>query len=229
MNSKILKAVKNGNKATMEELFGLVNVAEITKLMIRKPEENTLMAMQINKYEEMSENYIFSQSCVGYDDCFYTLKKDDIVSVATQYYEDIDTFYITSKLKTGMEMLLLFVNAAKVEKQLSDFREIDLYELKEFLEETVCRKNEYYCISARITDIFGFDVKMYPRSVYINNLEEEWKLHISSDSDSVDIPVVDDSVNEFYIKEMNGSRKIIVKPFNQPFMEISMLFFRKHD
>ena len=76
--------------------------------------------------------------------------------------------------------------------QLSDFREMDVYELHDFLEETVNRKNEYSCISARITDIFGFDAKVYPKSVYINDLDDDWRLHISCDISSYDVPVVDD-------------------------------------
>lgn len=41
--------------------------------------------------------------------------------------------------------------------------------------------------------------------------------------------IVDDPpVNEFYIKEeKEESKQIIVKPYGQPFMEISLLFFKK--
>jgi hypothetical protein len=54
------------------------------------------------------------------------------------------------------------------------------------------------------------------------------RLHISCDTSSYDVPVVDDSVNEFYVKDTDDStRKIIVKPYGQPFMEISLLFFKK--
>ena len=39
----------------------------------------------------------------------------------------------------------------------------------------------------------------------------------------------DDSINEIYVKDNAESRSIIVKPYNQPFMEIDMLFFKKHN
>ena len=49
-----------------------------------------------------------------------------------------------------------------------------------------------------------------------------------TNTSSFDVPVVDDSVNEFYVKDTDDStRKIIVKPYGQPFMEISLLFLKK--
>ena len=41
----------------------------------------------------------------------------------------------------------------------------------------------------------------------------------------------DDSINEIYVKdnEQSESKSIVIKPFNQPFMEIDMLFLKRHD
>ena len=57
----------------------------------------------------------------------------------------------------------------------------------------------------------------------------DWKLHISDDFSVLEVPITDDLVNEFYVKdnEETGVKAIVVKPFGQPFMEISMLFFKK--
>ena len=155
------------------------------------------MAMQINKCEEMNEKYVFSQSCTSCDSFLYTVKKADIDNVTVKYYSDSDAFYITCELKNGLEMLLLVVNASNMERKLSDFREMDVYELQKFLEETLGRKNEYYCLSVRITDVYGMDLQIFPKNVYINTLDEEWKLHVGCDASTFEIPVTDDSVNEF--------------------------------
>jgi len=65
---------------------------------------------------------------------------------------------------------------------------------------------------------------------YVNTLDDsDWKLHISDDFTSFEVPVTDDSINEIYVKDNAESRSIIVKPYNQPFMEIDMLFFKKHN
>ena len=99
------------------------------------------------------------------------------------------------------------------------------------MEDVIHEKNGYYCILARITDVFGFDFKMRnPIRTYINTLDDsDWKLHISDDANTFEVPVVDDSVNLLYMKETDNSKEIIVKPYGQPFMEIKMLFFKRHE
>jgi len=44
-----------------------------------------------------------------------------------------------------------------------------------------------------------------------------------------EVPVFDDSINLIYMKETDQSKEIIVKPYGQPFMEIRILFFQKHE
>lgn len=76
----------------------------------------------------------------------------------------------------------------------------------------------------------AFDIYTTTR-IYVNTLNEDaWKLHISNDLVSYEVPVIDDSINEFYVKDnaKSNSKTIIVKPFNQPFMEINLLFLKKH-
>ena len=99
------------------------------------------------------------------------------------------------------------------------------------MEDVIHEKNEYYCVLARITDVFGFDLKMRNAvRTYINTLDDsDWKLHISDDFNTFEVPVTDDSVNLLYMKETDHSKEIIVKPYGQPFMEIRMLFFKKHE
>ena len=53
--------------------------------------------------------------------------------------------------------------------------------------------------------------------------------YIGDDFTTLEVPVVDDCVNLFYMKETEHSKEIIVKPYGQPFMEIKMLFFKKHN
>ena len=84
-----------------------------------------------------------------------------------------------------------------------DYDEMDVYQLKDFLEAVIHEKNEYYCACARISDLFGFDLKMRNTfRTYINTLDEDdWKLHISDDFTELEISVTDDSINEFYVKD----------------------------
>lgn len=231
--NEIINAVKNGQKVEATDLLNVVNDFCLTRLRLRIPDGKVIMSMQVNTCKEYSDEYVFSQSCTMFDDVVYYLKKDNIETVEGEYNSKVDTLYITCKLKDNLELLLMIINTSGSLVETKDYNEMDVYELKGFLDDVIHEKNGYYCILTRITDVFGFDLKINnPVRTYINTLDEEdWKLHIGEDFTQFEIPVTDDSVNEIYVKdnEESGSKNIVIKPYNQPFMEISMLFFKKHE
>lgn len=233
--NKTIEAIKKGNKVSTDELFEVVNAYVLTTLSLRAANEDrcSIMSMQVNHFEPLHGDYMFSQQCTGLHDVMYLLKADDLGSVDAEYNQKADAFYITCKLKNGMdgmELCLMIVNVANSEVQIKSdgFYETDVYSIKDFLDDVIHQKNEYYCILARITDVFGFDLKMRPIRTYVNTLDDsDWKLHISDDANTFEVPVVDDCINLFYMKETESSKEILVKPYGQPFMEIRMLFFKR--
>ena len=230
MNTTV-EAIKKGQKVTTEELFDVVNAYMLTTLSLRTPDKDNVMSMQVNQFEKFHGDYKFSQQCTGYNSVMYMLKENDLVSVSSEYNQKADALYITCKLKNGMELCLMVVNVAESETEIETdgFHETDVYSLQEFLDDVIHEKNEYYCILARITDVFGFDLKIQnPIRTYINTLDG-LALHISDDMNTFEVPVFDDSINLIYMKETDHSKEIIVKPYGQPFMEIRMLFFQKHE
>ena len=231
MSNKVVEAIKKGQKVTTEELFEVVNAYVLTTLSLQTPGKDTIISMQVNQFEKAHGDYKFSQQCTGYNSVVYMLQEDDLVSVDSEYNQKADAFYITCKLKNGMDLLLTIINlsASETEIETDGFYETDVYSLQAFLDDIIHEKNEYYCILARITDVFGFDLKIRnPIRTYINTLEG-LALHISDDMNTFEVPVFDDSVNLIYMKETDHSKEIIVKPYGQPFMEIRMLFFQKHE
>ena len=229
--NKTVETIKAGINGTPEELFEVVNGYVLTTLSLRTADKEKVMSMQVNQYEKHRNEYKFLQKCHGFNDVMYSLKLEDLESVDGEYNENADAFYITCKLKNNMELLLLIVNVDGSEEELEaeDYYETDVYEIQEFLENVIHEKSEYYCILARITDVFGFDVKLRnPYRTFVDTLGE-WKLRISDDFSTVEVPVTDDSINVFYMKETDNSKEIIVKPYGQPFMEIKMLFFKRHN
>lgn len=229
--NKTVEAVKKGNNVTTEELFEVVNAYVLTTLSLRTSKKESIMSMQVNQFEKFHDDYRFSQQCHGYNDVMYMLKSDDLTSVEAEYNQKADAFYITCKLKDGMELWLMIVNVSGSETSIEteEFYETDVYSLQDFLDDVIHERNEYYCIMARITDVFGFDLKIRkPIRTYINTLEG-LALHISDDMNTFEVPVFDDSVNLIYMKETDSSKEILVKPYGQPFMEIRLLFFKKHE
>ena len=228
--NKTVEAIKAGNKVATEELFNVVNDYVLTTLSLKTPDKESIMSIQVNQFEKFHGDYKFSQQCTGYNSVMYMLKADDLELVDSEYNSKADVLYITCKLKNGMELLLTIINVAGSETEIESdgFYETDVYSIQEFLDDVIHEKNEYYCIMTRITDVFGFDLKIEnPIRTYINTLDG-LALHISDDINTFEVPVMDDSVNLFYMKETDSSKEIIVKPYGQPFMEIRMLFFKKH-
>lgn len=230
MNTTV-EAIKKGQKVSTEELFDIVNDYVLTTLSLRTSDKDSIMSMQVNQFEKLHGDYKFSQQCTGYNSVMYMLKADDLVSVSSEYNQKADALYITCKLKNDMELWLMIVNVSGSENEIETdgSYETDVYSLQEFLDDVVHEKNEYYCVLARITDVFGFDLKIRnPIRTYINTLNG-LALHISDDANTFEVPIFDDSVNLIYMKETDHSKEIIVKPYGQPFMEIRMLFFKKHE
>lgn len=230
MNATV-EAIKKGQEATTEELFEVVNAYVLTTLSLKTPDKDSIISMQVNQFEKSHGDYKFSQQCTGFDNVMYTLKAGDLVSAHGEYNQKANTLYITCKLKNGKELCLMIVNVSESENEIESdgFYETDVYSLQEFLDDVIHEKNEYYCILARITDVFGFDLKIRnPIRTYINTLDG-MALHISDDMNTFEVPVFDDSINLIYMKETDSSKEIIVKPYGQPFMEIRMLFFQKYE
>ena len=229
--NKTVEAIKNGQKVTTEDLFEVVNSYVLTALSLRTSDKNRVMSIQVNQYERLHGDHKFSQQCTGFNNVMYVLRADDLVSAYGEYNEKADALYIICKLKNGMKLYLMLVNMSESETQIETdgFYETDVYEIQEFLDNVIHEENEYYCILARITDVFGFDLKIRnPIRTYINTLDG-MALHISDDMNTFEVPVFDDSINLFYMKETESSKEIIVKPYGQPFMEIRMLFFKRHE
>lgn len=228
MINKTVEALKNGQEVSTQELFELVNAYDMTSLSLSDGSK-TILTMQVNRFEAYKDVFEFSQECTS-DGNKYVVSQKDIVSAKGDYNEDADALSITSQLLDGSKLQMVVMHASDGFKKVDSegFRERDVYELQEFLDSVIKEDSEWYCILAKVTDAFGFNMKMHnPARTYINMLDN-WKLHISDDTNTFEVPVVDDSSNAFYERKGTTSVEYIIKPYGQPFMEIKMLFFKKH-
>lgn len=224
MMNKVMNEV-TGNKGsrTPEQIFEVVNDYALTTLSLRKDKEE-VMSMQINQYEKTPAGHEFFQTC-QIDGVRFVLRTKDLVVVKSEYNKEANFLYITCELLNGMELNLMILNMEDNKNEIAEdgWKEIDVYALKDFLEEM----NGYSQVSVKVTDAFGLNIKIKnPPLTYIND-EEELILHVGEGSDSLRLPLYDDSVNIFYMKESDRSKEVIIKPFGQPFLEIKMLFIFK--
>ena len=225
---KTVEAIKNGQEVAVEDIFQLVNAYEITTLNASDKNGSTLL--QVNKYESYDAAFEFSRMCDDFEK--YVLTADKIKSVKGEYNPEMDAIYITVDLtdENKVQLLVFHITNGFKDSVKDGIRESDAYELKDFLESVLKEDSDWYCALTRITDVFGFDFKMNnPIRTFVDTLDNEhWKLHISDDSNTFTVPVVDDGCNYFYMRESDSNKEIIVKPYGQSFMDIEMLFFKKH-
>lgn len=220
--NKTIEAVKNAQKVTAAELFETVNDFDLTVISLMSDLGKTTMSIEVNRHEFNGKEHIFTQSCSVYDSVMYTLSAADVTDVTAKYNQESKCLYAVCDLKDGRKFGFMLLDNERNQSELNDCTELDVYELKEFLD-----KNEDSCIYACIKDKFGLVMEnKKPNCVCVDTSDHSWKLQICNESNTLEVPVADDIVNEFYMKddEEKSIRTIIVKPFNQPFMEIRMLF-----
>lgn len=228
--NKTIKALLDGKPFNVEETFEIVNDFAITSLILNK-DGKTLMSMYVNKYELLpGGECMFSQKCTGYNGTEYHLMADQIKDVEVSYSEEYGSFCIKYSLKDGTDLNLIIVNVTDMEVEPDGRIEIDMYTVKDFLDEIWNGNSDYYCVMASMEDLYGFYTRLIPEHVVIETSEDDaWKLYISDDRNCIEFPVVDDSVNEFYMVYGKDRKDIIIKPFGQPFMEVELMFLKKHE
>lgn len=223
------EAIKNGQEVATEELFNLVNAYNFTDLAVQDENNHAIVKISVNHFEEYRGMYEFSQTYS--DNGVYVAKKSDIVSVESDYREDMDTLFIKCKMDDDKKLSLVIYHASTNFKPMeSDERyETDLEDLQNFLENTLRDDAEYHCGLVRFTDMNGMSIKITsPERTYISTLDDSnWKLHISDLLTVFEVPVMDDVCNAFYRKEDGNTVTILIKPYEQPFAEISMVFCRE--
>lgn len=223
MNKVMNEATGNTGARTPEQIFEVVNNYALTTLNLRKDEEE-VMVMQINQYESTPTGHEFFQTC-QMNGASFTLNEENLVAIKSEYNKEADFLHITCKLLDGMELNLMILNVENNKNEFAEdgWKEIDVYDLKGFLEET----KGYYRVLVRVTNVFGLNIRIEnPAPIYI---DEELILNVGirEESDSLSLPLCDDSANLFYVKESDRSKEVIIKPFGQPFLEIKMLFIFK--
>ncbi|MBM6854656.1 hypothetical protein H6B11_10885 [Mediterraneibacter glycyrrhizinilyticus] len=229
MKNTTFEAIRNGQEVATEELFNLINAYNFTDLVVQDENNHAIVKIPVNHYEEYRGMYEFSQT--HSDNGVYVAKKSDIVSVESDYREDMDTLFIKCQMDDGKKLFLVIYHASTNFKttESDEYYETDLEDLQNFLENTLGDDAEYHCGLVRFTDKNGMSIKITsPERTYINTLDDlDWKLHISDLSMVLEVPVTDDDCNAFYRKDDGDTVIILVKPYEQPFAEIRMVFCRE--
>lgn len=219
MNGTV-EAIRNGQMVTPAEAFSLVGDYEFS-ILRAEPLGGGCFNMNINSFKEYNTTYEFGQLC---SEQKFSFSKDEIESVETEYIEEMDDIFVTCNMKCGATVTLIIYGISTNQKLSvrDDVQEICMDELTEIFDSM---DGQWFGIT-KIRKMSGIEVNMKQTSAYIGGDDEEPILYISSGMTSIEIPVFDDSCNEFYLKRENDIVDLYVKPYEQAFTEIHMRFVK---
>jgi len=226
MANKTVEAIKNGNKPSTQELFGLVNAYDITMLSIQNKNNKTILEMDVNEFESYENTFEFGQLNT---DTKCIIDQSDILLTESKFIEAEDMAHIKCILPDDKKLNLVIFHVSTGRKlSASDgYYEIGLCDLNEFLKETSGDKPEYTCSIVKVKNNSGLKMNwIYPEKVIIKmkNDDTNGEFNIIDDVNFLKIDVMDDCCNKFYRKDNQVSIEIMIKPYCEPFMEVRMFF-----
>lgn len=216
MNNTI-EVIKQGKHVEITELFELVNQYKITMLSVGT------FSMDVNRFEECNSNYEFIQVNTTNN---YTVNSGEITGVEAKYIPADDGVSISCALKNGGNLNLYILKVSQYEVETDNYKEIDLEELKDYLDSFRANGGTY--IKVRLNDLHGLHLKL-PMVDFADIEEDEnedYTLYIGGGSGELKVSLYDDSCNAFYKKKTSAADEFIIRPYGQPFTEITLLCFK---
>lgn len=218
MRTKI-EAVLNNKDAKAQDYFELVNIYEYSQVTLQRDGES-ILSMDINEVNTWADKtFDFREKCTS---TRFTVEESNIVSITGRMLDNEDTFLIEADLKDGSKLAVIIYHVDTNEKRevSESYYESDVFSLMDYLNE-----EDHKVMMAIIHDSFGLEIKMNSvRNCTLTETEEAFEMQI----DTMTFPLMDDSCNEIYIKEGSVTDTILIRPYGQPFLEISILVSKEN-
>lgn len=216
--SKAVENVLNNKDAKATAYFELVNTYEYSDLSVHK-DGNTVISMSINAFEEFSGVYEFKQKC---STSHFSIEKSNVESVTGKMLDNMDTCLIEINMKDESKIsICVYHTDTNAKREVRErFYESDVFSLMDYLND-----DTHKVMLVNIHDAFGLEVKLNDiKNCSLVETEEAYEMQI----DSMTFPLVDDSCNEIYIKENSSCDTILIRPYEQPFLEISIFVSKEN-
>lgn len=214
-----IEAVLNNKDAKAQDYFDLVNIYEFSQVTLQRDEES-ILSMDINEVNTWADKtFDFREKCTS---TRFTVEESNIVSITGRMLDNEDTFLIEADLKDGSKLAVIIYHVDTNEKRevSESYYESDVFSLMDYLNE-----EDHKVMMAIIHDSFGLEIKINSvRNCTLTETEEAFEMQI----DTMTFPLMDDSCNEIYIKEGSVTDTILIRPYGQPFLEISILVSKEN-
>lgn len=214
-----IEAVLNNKDAKAQDYFDLVNIYEFSQVTLQRDGES-ILSIDINEVNTWADKtFDFREKCTS---TRFTVEESNIVSITGRMLDNEDTFLIEADLKDGSKLAVIIYHVDTNEKRevSESYYESDVFSLMDYLNE-----EDHKVMMAIIHDLFGLEIKMNSvRNCTLTETEEAFEMQI----DTMTFPLMDDSCNEIYIKEGSVTDTILIRPYGQPFLEISILVSKEN-
>lgn len=214
-----IEEVLNNKEAKAQDYFELVNIYEFSQVTLQRDGES-ILSMDINEVNTWADKtFDFREKCTS---TRFTVEESNIVSITGRMLDNEDTFLIEADLKDGSKLAVIIYHVDTNEKRevSESYYESDVFSLMDYLNE-----EDHKVMMAIIHDSFGLEIKMNSvRNCTLTETEEAFEMQI----DTMTFPLMDDSCNEIYIKEGSVTDTILIRPYGQPFLEISILVSKEN-
>ena len=134
----------------------------------------------------------------------------------------MDTCLIEINMKDGSRVgVCIYHTDTNAKRDVRErFYESDVFSLMDYLND-----DTHKAMMVNIHDAFGLEIKLNDiKNCSVVETEESYEMQI----DSMTFPLVDDSCNEICIKENPSCDTILIRPYGQPFLEISIFASKKN-
>lgn len=214
-----IEAVLNNKDTKAQDYFDLVNIYEFSQVTLQRDGES-ILSMNINEVNTWADKtFDFREKCTS---TRFTVEESNIISITGRMLDNEDTFLIEADLKDGSKLAVIIYHVDINEKRevSESYYESDVFSLMDYLNE-----EDHKVMMAIIHDSFGLEIKINSvRNCTLTETEEAFEMQI----DTMTFPLMDDSCNEIYIKEGSVTDTILIRPYGQPFLEISILVSKEN-
>lgn len=225
--NEVIERVKSGAKISVTDIKELVDSYDITQVVVTNEKGSEVVTLSVNRCEIYLEAIELYQAGAFYGTNNIYFAQDDINYCGWQDDEYSDHLTLNFYLSHDDMLCLTFMGERPAE-DIEGWHEIDLDNMRQFMEDALHGTNGYSLTAVNISDGFALNISIYGGRAFIEDLDEKHpKLRVNFDGNSLELLVFEDDCNDFQTKEADTMKAIRIHPYGQPFTTVKLLYCKK--
>ena len=228
MNEVVERVKTSAKKINAEDIKSLVEAYNITQVMVMDAEGDDVVKLYANRCELFEDKIEFYQSGTLDGTNGITIRYEDMTNATLKEDEEEGNYLILQfDLPDDQKLCLKFFDEWS-DDDIEGWHEIDLDNMKQFMEDALHGTNGYSLTAVNISDGFALNLSIYGGRAFIEDLDEKHpKLRVNFDGNSLELLVFEDDCNDFQTKEADTMKAIRIFPYGQPFTTVKLLYCKK--